>query len=524
MRAATLSSTKRGRRRRGGGVVVVVVRALAVLALMVVDRVESLAVESAVRFLDDNVVSSSRKKSGDVVDSTGLYVHIPFCRRRCRYCDFAIVPIGDDPAHHHGGRGDDSVLSPQQQRQQRRLFDSYTDAVVREIRSISTSSSSSSSSLAEEEKEEEDAKVTLDTLYFGGGTPSLAPLSMIQAIVRAIRERFTLASDLEFSMEMDPGTFDGAKLRGLKELGVNRISLGVQSFDDSVLEYLGRFHRRKDIEASIELLHDVYGPDNCNYSIDLIASLPGVTLADWCTTLATAVQKNPSHISVYDLTIEAGTVFGRWYDDTRDGDNARRPSSATRPLPRPEESAFQYQYASGYLRAAGYEHYEISSYARTPSGRRSRHNALYWGYDTTWYAAGLGATSFVNDRLMARPRALADYVDWVHKRETDGESIIDREEQQQQDDEEDTVESRLQDLVLKRLRTVEGLDLEYVRQQYGEAYVNAILRGACLDDLSELVVYEPPFLRLIVSKGFMFSNSIISSIFVALEEACEEME
>ena len=457
--------------------------------------------------------STSFSCSSSSPASVGLYVHIPFCRRRCRYCDFAIVPIGN---HHQSNAGDSS-----QQQQQQLLFHSYTQAVEREIRSYTSPATV-------------DDRVTLDTIYFGGGTPSLAPLSMIQTIVHAIREEFTLSSNLEFTMEMDPGTFDRTKLEGLRQLGVNRISLGVQSFDDSVLEYLGRFHRRKDIDSSIELLYDVFGP-HCNYSIDLIASLPGVSLADWCTTLATAARMEPAHISVYDLTIEAGTVFGKWYNTLDESYNdpkspkmsSSSSSSATipaRPLPSPEESAFQYQYASGYLRAAGYDHYEISSYA-LPS-RRSQHNSLYWGYDTTWYAAGLGATSFVpkDGGLLARPRALADYIDWVTR---GGPKSIEEETQQQQqdddDNDDDTIESRLQDLVLKRLRTVEGLDLNFVAQHYGQVYVDAILRGACLEDLSALVIHEPPILRLIDSKGFMFSNSIISSIFVTLEEVSEKM-
>ena len=463
---------------------------LVALSLLSSVKVESFSLEPSTKPIHFAASSDS------VPASIGLYVHIPFCRRRCRYCDFAIVPIGN----HQNNGGDRS------QQQQQRLFDSYTDTIVQEIRSFSSA-------------DYVDDKVTLDSVYFGGGTPSLAPLAMIQTIVQAIREQFTLASNLEFTMEMDPGTFDRTKLQGLQQLGVNRISLGVQSFDDSVLEYLGRFHRRKDIQSSIELLHDVYGP-NCNYSIDLIASLPGVSLADWCTTLATAAKLNPSHISVYDLTIEAGTVFGKWYDTYDDNDNLKSPkvpsSATTRPLPSPEESAFQYQYTSGYLRASGYEHYEISSYA-LPT-RRSRHNSLYWGYDTAWYAAGLGATSFVGGGLLARPRALADYIDWVAK---GTQTSIDSEDK---DQDEDTMESRLQDLVLKRLRTLEGLDLEFVQQHYGQVYVDAILRGACLDDLSELVVYEPPVLRLLDSKGFMFSNSIISSIFVALDEASEKIK
>lgn len=405
------------------------------------------------------------------------------------------------------------------------MFENYTRAVVKEIESMHTNDDGNG---------EAAAAITLDTIYLGGGTPSLAPLSMLEAIMAAVKQNFKLSPNLEFTMEMDPGTFDRTKLRGFCALGVNRISLGVQSFDDHVLEYLGRFHRKADIQHSLQLLQDLNSEgndDDFNYSIDLIASLPGVSLADWCTTLAKAVKLTPppKHISVYDLTIEAGTVFGKWYDaygddeyDNRRENHASQGTLSHRPLPSAEESAFQYQYAAGYLRAWGYEHYEISSYALP--GRRSLHNQLYWGYQSSWYAAGLGSTSYVNTTLTARPRAMADYIAWVNRSSSAMNTTIKESSSSStscidgKDDEEESMASRLQDLVLKRLRTKEGLNLDFVRQRYGHDYADSILQGACLD-LNQLVTYEPPVLRLIDSKGLMFSNSIISSIFVAIDEA-----
>ena len=434
----------------------------------------------------------------------GLYVHIPFCRRRCRYCDFAIVPIGNLREE----VVDDNDNIPRAQ-QTKLLFQTYTDAIVQEIRSLAISRNN-------ETDDDVDRKVCLETLYFGGGTPSLAPLSMLQTIMDAIRQSFTLSDNLEFTMEMDPGTFDLDKLKGFQALGVNRISLGVQSFNDTVLEYLGRFHRQRDIQQSLECIKQVYGcNDSVNYSLDLIASLPGVSLADWCATLTTATTQldpPPRHISVYDLTIEEGTVFGKWYED-EEKDYARPTISSTMasilPLPTPKESAFMYQYTSGYLRAAGYEHYEISSYAQ--QGYRSRHNSLYWGYDTMWYAAGLGAASWVDSQRVSRPRAMADYVHWIQN----GQPALARDEE---DEEEDSILSRLQNVVLTRLRTKEGLDLDWVRHRFGPAYAQAIARGARPEDFPSLVAYESPNLRLVDSTGFLFSNMVLSSIFLELED------
>jgi oxygen-independent coproporphyrinogen-3 oxidase len=411
-----------------------------------------------------------------------------------RYCDFAIVPIGttNNTTQAHAGGSSTSSST---------LFDVYTHAIIQEIESLGSSSA-------------DQQQVTLTSIYLGGGTPSLAPLAMLQAIVQAIRRTFRVAlddDDVEFTMEMDPGTFDQRALEGYQRLGVNRISLGVQSFDNDVLAYLGRQHRLDDIQESLRLLRQVYGSSEttCNYSLDLIASLPGVSPAAWCDTLSQAMRLDPkpSHVSVYDLTIEAGTVFGRWYDNTNNGDKEDIPTTTnktTRRLPSSTESAFQYQYTAGYLAARGYEHYEISSYA--VPGRRSRHNQLYWGYESTWYAVGLGATSYqpAQGGLVARPRAMADYVAWVAEARPAALSQA------------ESTESLLQDLVMKRLRTKEGIDIDHVRDKFGPRYGDAILEGSYLD-LDGLAVHEPPFLRLVDSKGFLFSNSIISNIFLAIE-------
>ena len=213
---------------------------------------------------------------------TGLYIHIPYCRRRCRYCDFAIVPIG--PQENHEMNDGFQIMN-----------DNYTKAIFREIDSIKSSS-----------------RIVLRSVYFGGGTPSLAPVSTLQAIMERIKQGpFQLQDDCEITIEMDPGTFTAEKLQAVKNLGFNRISLGIQSFNDSILESLGRVHRFKDISESISILDQVYG-DSINYSIDLISGLPGLSLAEWAETLsqATLLSPKPSHLSVYDLQIESGTGEG----------------------------------------------------------------------------------------------------------------------------------------------------------------------------------------------------------------------
>ena len=229
----------------------------------------------------------------------------------------------------------------------------------------------------------------LKSIYFGGGTPSLAPVSMIEGILQRIRQAFPNMDEehVEITMEMDPGTFDVLQLQALKDLGMNRISLGVQSFDDTILEQLGRVHRKKDIDAAVQMIHQVFGSSSSsgggddknpriNFSMDLISGVPGLTEAKWIDTLqqaTTGLFASASHLSIYDLQVEEGTVFGRWYSKdggtidattttttkmtttTRSG-TSRHPLALS--LPSEDSVARMYKFTAGYLRAKGFEHYE----------------------------------------------------------------------------------------------------------------------------------------------------------------------
>ncbi|GKY97349.1 hypothetical protein MPSEU_000693300 [Mayamaea pseudoterrestris] len=438
--------------------------------------------------------------------ATGLYIHIPFCRKRCRYCDFAIVPVGPEAMNERS-----SFLQ---------MARNYTNAVLSELSHTKTKS-----------------PVQLQSVYFGGGTPSLAPIDSIQALVSAIRSNrnFQIAPNAEWTIEIDPGTFDLEKLCSLKELGFNRFSLGVQSFDDATLASIGRTHRRQDIFDSIAMLLQVFG-ENVNYSIDLISALPGLSLAQWTHTLETAVSLHPrpKHLSVYDLQIERGTVFGNWYkngdDDT--GQTPTRlhsdlPSSRRQlALPTDADAAFMYRYASGYLAARGYEHYEVSSYAMLPSDKnkqpqwRSKHNQIYWAVHGQWYAFGLGATSFVDHQTQARPRTLFDYYQWVKELScSNGGDSANNDDASNRSSDLDL----LQDICLKRLRTMEGLDLDCVHDRFGgKRTVDAIMKGAALGIEIGIAKRDGQFLRLTDPNGLLFSNTIISSIFVELEEVFDD--
>lgn len=225
----------------------------------------------------------------------GLYVHIPYCRRRCRYCNFAIVPIGI-----HADTETTELTSAQSGF--RELDQKYTNSLLKEFDLLLTNSRDDTIAMK---------KIPLCSIYVGGGTPSLAPIETLRRIMATIldknRSPFTINADkCEISIEADPGTFSLQKLQFFKEIGFNRLSLGVQSFDNSILESLGRIHRSEDIVDSIAMIRRVYG-DDANYSIDLISGLPGLTLATWLETLEKAVnlEPRPKHLSIYDLQVES---------------------------------------------------------------------------------------------------------------------------------------------------------------------------------------------------------------------------
>lgn len=465
--------------------------------------------------------------------SFGLYVHIPYCRSRCNYCDFAITPIG-------GGTNHGNVETAREEGF-RKMDARYKNAVLSEIDAIQKSSRHYGKNV-----------IRLRSIYFGGGTPSLAPLSTLQGILNSIVKSekkegtatFVLDEDAEITIEMDPGTFDLPYLVAVKEMGFNRISLGVQSFDDNVLATMGRVHRSADVFRSVDMIRQVYG-EHANYSIDLISGVPGLTLAGWAETLYTAVRlrPRPMHMSLYDLQLEKGTTFGKWYkDEKRDATAlAIYDKSSVRPaLPSAEDCAFMYSFASGYLRSKQFEHYEISSYAYRAidgvSQHRSRHNQIYWEYTGQWYAVGMGATSNINRMRFARPRALSDYILWTENLQQNvlqisptsqsGDTNMNtppwlyKEAEGEVEDKHDD----LLDVVMTRLRTSEGLDLDWIagHDNYDETHVIAILRGfeLALDlGLGHRIDSRNGrygCIKLSDPKGFLFSNNIISNIFVAL--------
>ncbi len=393
----------------------------------------------------------SQKDIGWGIPSSA-YVHIPFCRRRCFYCDFPVFVVGDR------SRGENSGT-----------IGEYVEVLCQEIRIAPTYSQ------------------PLETIFFGGGTPSLLSTAQLQSILTTLEQRFGIASGVEISMEIDPGTFDFVHIAGYRSLGVNRVSLGVQAFQEELLKTAGRSHSLIDIFTAIELIHQVEIPE---FSLDLISGLPYQSLAQWQDSLIQAVAATPTHISIYDLTIEPGTAFNRYY---KPGDH---------PLPTDETTVKMYQMGQKTLTDAGYEHYEISNYAQP--GHQCQHNRVYW-QNRPYYGFGMGAASYIQGKRFTRPRKTQEYYQWLKNG-----AVIDCEVTPQAD--------VLLETLMLGLRLAEGISLNSLATNFGNHQVERI--QSCLQPYfaQGWVKIVGDRLRFSDPDGFIFSNVMLAKLFEELGE------
>jgi putative oxygen-independent coproporphyrinogen III oxidase len=349
--------------------------------------------------------------------------------------------------------------------------------------------------------------IPLKTVFFGGGTPSLLPPIYLEKILTTLDNHFGINSDAEISMEMDPGTFDLEQLSAYKYLGVNRFSLGIQSFNNELLEKCGRFHRCQDIEQAINYIRQV---EINNFSLDLISGLPYQTLEDWQFSLEKAIEINPHHISCYDLVLESVTAFGKQY----------KPGKY--PLPNDDHTAEMYRMAQSILTEKGYEHYEISNYAK--SGYQCRHNLVYWE-NKPYYGLGMGAASYTNQKRFTRPKTRNDYYKWVDNLSREGYSI-------------DALSVTDIDILLETLmlglRLQKGVDLSSLCLDFGEEIIKIIYKTVYpyyqqnlvyFQDINSNLITEDiknnwqqiQRMTLVDPDGFLLSNTILAALFEALE-------
>jgi oxygen-independent coproporphyrinogen-3 oxidase len=380
---------------------------------------------------------------------SSAYIHIPFCRRRCFYCDFPISVVGDRR------NGDNSSTIAQ-----------YVDHLCNEIRLTPK--------LGE----------PLQTIFFGGGTPSLLSVSQLAQILATLDRRFGILKTAEISMEIDPGTFDLAQIQGYRSAGVNRCSLGVQAFQTELLSACGRTHTVEDVYTSVDLIRQA---NIENFSLDLISGLPHQTIENWHESLANAIALSPKHLSTYDLTIEPQTPFGKQF------------KPGTQPLPSDELTADMYRLAHQVLIGAGYEHYEISNYAQ--AGYQCQHNRVYWE-NRSFYGFGMGATSYVNGDRFARPRKTREYYEWLEglKDSAEPESLNSQEEY-------------LLDTLMVGLRLAEGIKLDTLIQRFGQPLVNQVVKCLKPYEKAEWIEVSDGQLKLTAPEGFLFSNVVLLKLF-----------
>lgn len=374
---------------------------------------------------------------------TRLYIHIPFCLRKCPYCAF--VSREGSPAQR----------------------EAYVELLLAEMR------------LAHAETPNDRP---LESVYFGGGTPSLLEPSQIGRILSLAGSLFGLSPHAEITLEANPGTVDGAKLSGFRGAGINRLSLGVQSFHDCLLALLGRVHSAAQAEQAVEAARKAgFG----NIGIDLIHALPGQSMEIWREDLTRALELAPEHLSVYGLTVEEGTPFARRYADDRD-------------LPDEDLSADMFLVADDLLTSAGYEHYEIANYALP--GYRSRHNGGYWRRDG-YLGLGAGAHSLLRCGHGSRFGNSCDVDEYA--------SAVTRGELPRRDLVELSQDDALAEFMFLGLRLADGVNFQEFRKEFGMGLVERF--GGQMEELTDLglMTMDEAGVRLTV-RGMLLSNRVFA--------------
>jgi oxygen-independent coproporphyrinogen-3 oxidase len=386
----------------------------------------------------------------DACRPLGVYVHFPFCRARCPYCDFATAVR--DPIPH----------------------DAYADAVAREL----------------EARQPWFSGAKLASIYFGGGTPGLWRPDALGRVLRASRDLFPAAGPLEITVECNPGEISRAHLDGLRAAGVNRLSFGAQAFQDDILHRIGRTHSAAAIAPALAQARAAGFENLC---ADLMFGLPGQDIAMWRESLRALVDLQPEHITAYALTVESGTRFGSLEKAGQ--------------LERPGEDAVAEMYGTCHevLTAAGYEHYEISSYART--GRRSVHNSLYWT-GGAYLGVGAAASSF---------RPLADGSAWRFTNPRGVDTYLLSAAQHDGNPHPADIEQRSaadleNEALWLALRTCDGVDRPAHTHRYGRDPLDGERAGAAARCMQAGWLDVTPERVRLTPAGFLFADEVASRL------------
>ena len=369
---------------------------------------------------------------------TSAYVHIPFCTQICYYCDFSKVFIKNQPV------------------------DSYLEHLLEEFRSYDIQK--------------------LRTLYIGGGTPTALSASQLEVLLKGLTKNLNLSVLEELTIEANPGDLDADKIAVLKNSAVNRVSLGVQTFDDKMLKKIGRSHLEKDIYENIDRLK-LAGFDNI--SIDLIYALPGQTMEQVKENVAKAIGLDIPHMSLYSLILENHTVF------------MNRMRRGKLPLPKEELEAEMFEYIIAELERAGFEHYEISNFSK--SGFESRHNLMYWD-NAEYYGIGAGASGYVNGVRYKNHGPIRHYLSAVEE----GNARITEEHLSQKE--------QMEEEMFLGLRKKSGVSMARFEEKFGRSFDG--LYGEIVRDLVQQGLMQIEGDRVRMTKRGLFLGDTVAERFI----------
>lgn len=372
----------------------------------------------------------------------GIYLHIPFCRQACHYCNFHFSTS-------------------------LKLKNEFVDALLKEIKLQSTYLPSE----------------PVNTIYFGGGTPSLLSIDELTGILQTLRQTFTVAADAEVTLEANPDDIVEEKLKDWKQVGINRLSIGVQSFFEEDLRWMNRAHSAQQAIDNLKLARQYFD----NITIDLIYGTPTLPDDKWQHNVQQAIALGITHLSCYALTVEPGTALAHMINKHKTIDVNT------------DDQARQFLLLMDWMQAAGYEHYEISNFALP--GKRSRHNSSYW-QGASYLGLGTSAHSFNGESRQWNIANNALYIKSLKEDKVPFEV------------EHLTSTQRLNEYVMTSLRTMEGLNLEYVVNRFGEKAANKLKEEAQQFIETGKMQLNNGYLQL-TKEGKLFADGIAAELFTA---------
>lgn len=408
-----------------------------------------------------------------------VYVHIPFCAKKCIYCDFPIQAIGNNPEHREYFQ---------------QMQNGYIDKLIEEIKWTLT-------------KDKFDLS-KLETIYIGGGTPSLlSPNNFARLSSTIIKSFDSVDKEFEFSVENEPDSVRKEIIDAYKDIGVNRLTLGVQTFHDKSLKFLNRNHSVADVHKAVELIAGSYFLKDLG--MDVLLGVANENTENLLNTIDKITDIKLGHISAYILTVEKHTKLS----DLVEKGNVRF---------KDEVLGEQYVLSQQYLKSKGFEQYEVSNYFSPENkGQKSRHNTMYWKGDTDFFGFGMGAASLINSHRFTRPTSLKKYYQFVSELQSGGISI-----ERLGDNEAFNLSEKLKVVLMGGLRTTKGIEVDRVKD-YFNTYSRPELFEPFIKSLNQLAKLIEG--RLIIDsetikvphEHFIVLNSILQEIFVIIESICK---